>query len=100
MCASDAAIAARRAQPIEDRGAIAAEQATIIADLAARRTRTEPVEESARDRFMRALELEARQQRGDRITVEQERWLSVYQHTAEYQAEAQMKADFGDAYLG
>lgn len=96
----EAAIGARRGQPVEDKAALAAEQAAIVADLTARRAAAEPVEESPRDRFLRALELEARQARGDGITIEQERWLSVYRHTAEYQAEAQMKADFGDAYTG
>lgn len=96
----EAAQAARRGQPAEDRTEIAAEQAVIVADLSARMNRTPQSDESPRARFLRALELEARLERGQPVTVEQQRLLSFYQQTAEYQAEAQMRRDFGDAYLG
>ena len=95
----DAAIAARRNRPVEDRAEVEAEQAMIVADLTTRRGQVQ-AEEGPRDRYRRALELEAAQARGERVTPEQARWLSVYQHTPEYQAEAQMRADFGDAYFG
>ncbi|MDO9639655.1 MAG: transposase domain-containing protein [Pseudotabrizicola sp.] len=96
----EAAQAARRGQPVEDRAEIAAGQAVIVADLSARMLRAQPSEEAPRDRYLRALDLEARMERGQAVTTDQQRWLSVYQHTAEYQAEAQMRRDFGDAYLG
>lgn len=96
----EAAIAARRGQPVEDKAAIVAEQAVIVADLSERMARREAKEESPRERFLRARDLEDRLVRADALTPEQQRWLSVYQHTAEYQAEAQMLRDFGDAYLG
>ena len=96
----EAAIAERRKQPTPDRAAIAAEQAVIVADLSARMKREEVTEETPRERYLRAVDLEARIQRGQGATPEQQRWLSVYQHTAEYKAEAQMHRDFGDAYLG
>ena len=96
----EAAFAARRGQPTEDRDGIASEQAAIVADLTARMGRGQPAEEAPRDRYLRALDLEGRIERGQAVTPDQQRWLSVYQHTAEYQAEAQMKRDFGDAYFG
>lgn len=96
----EAAQAARRNQPAEDQSEIAAEQAVIVADLSTRKNRGAQSEDTPRDRYLRALDLEDRMGRGQAVTPEQERWLSVYQHTAEYQAEAQMRRDFGDAYLG
>lgn len=96
----EAAFAARQSKAPEDRSTIIAEQAAIVADLTARLSRDAPCEETPRDRYLRALELEDRIGRGHGATPEQQRWLSVYQHTAEYKAEAQMRRDFGDAYLG
>jgi hypothetical protein len=96
----EAAQDARRGQTREDKDEIAAAQASIVADLTARMQRAQPTEETARDRYLRALDLEGRMERGQEVTPEQQRWLSVYQHTAEYQAQAQMRRDFGDAYHG
>lgn len=71
-------------------------QASIVADLASRRPVKEP-EESARERFKRALDLERKQQEGGEITKDQQRWLSSYQNTPEYAAERLLWEDFGDA---
>ncbi|MEO1950704.1 MAG: transposase, partial [Thioclava sp.] len=71
-------------------------QAAIVADLASRRPVKEP-EESARERFKRALDLERKQQEGGEITKDQQRWLSSYQNTPEYAAERLLWEDFGDA---
>lgn len=96
----EAAHAARRGQAVEDRAGIEAEQAVIVADLSARNRKAKPSEETPRERYMRALELERQLERGEPLTVEQQRLLSFYQQTAEYKAEAQMRRDFGDAYFG
>lgn len=84
---------ARRAKPVED---MAAAQADIVADLNARRMAPVATEETARDRFRRALDLERIMAAGDPVTREQERWLSVYQTSAEYLSERQLFDDFGD----
>jgi hypothetical protein len=75
---------------------VAAAQASIVADLASRRSTREP-EESARARFKRALDLERLEAQGDRMTPDQQRWLSSYQNTPEYAAERLLWEDFGDA---
>lgn len=84
---------ARRAKPVED---ISGAQADIVADLNARRTAPIVTEETARDRFRRALDLERIMAAGDPVTREQERWLSVYQTSAEYMSERQLWDDYGD----
>jgi putative transposase len=75
------------------------EQQAIIADLAARRNAPPPATETARDRFARALEIETIMAAGEPVTSEQQRWLSVYQTSTEYQTERLLFEDFGDAYL-
>ena len=78
--------------------AVAAAQAAIVVDLAARQA--PPSEETARDRFRRARELEVALQAGSAVTRDQERWLSQYQTTPEYRSERLVWEDFGEAYLG
>lgn len=78
---------------------VAAAQAVVVADLAARRA-PKPAEEAPKERFQRALELERVLEAGGEITAEQARWLNGYQKTPEYRAERAMWADFGDAYFG
>ncbi|MGV8987615.1 MAG: transposase domain-containing protein [Cypionkella sp.] len=76
-------------------------QASIVADLAARRNAQGPTpEETARDRFKRALDLERAMEAGREVTREQQRWLSQYQTGDEYRGERGMWMDFGEAYLG
>ena len=88
--------------PIEP-GELARIQGEIVTDLDARRfgkTPVEPVEETARERFRRAIDIERRLEAGESVTREQQRWLSVYQTTPEYQAEHLLWDDFGDAIFG
>ena len=76
-------------------------QTAIVADLDARRSgKVAATEETPRDRFRRALDLERAMAAGQGVTREQERWLSSYQLGSEYQAEKVMHEDFGDAYFG
>lgn len=79
---------------------VEAAQAVIVADLASRRNAQTTLEETARERFRRALDLERSMQAGDVVTREQERWLSVYQTSSEYRSERALFDDFGDAIFG
>ncbi len=84
----------------QDAAEVAATQAVIVADLAARRTAAIAAEETARDRFKRALELERAMAAGTGVTREQERWLSIYQTSSEYRAERKLFEACGDAIFG
>lgn len=75
-------------------------QASIVADLASRRAPMVQPEEAPRERFRRALELERHLAAGRPITIEQQRWLSVYQTTSEYRAERMLWDEQGDAIFG
>ena len=77
-----------------------AAQAAVVADLAARRAAQPASEETSRDRFKRALELERALEAGTAVTREQEVWLSVYQTSSEYRSERSLWTDFGDAIFG
>ncbi|MFN3973439.1 MAG: transposase domain-containing protein [Gemmobacter sp.] len=79
---------------------VARHQAVIIADLAARRTPPVPVEETDRERFRRALDLERREGAGEVLTIEQARWLAAFQATSAYRAERMLFDDFGDSIFG
>lgn len=90
-------------QPIADLPAqdVATTQAEIVADLSARRNALAPApEETARDRFKRALDMERALEGGREVTREQQRWLSQYQTSSEYRAERGLWADFPDTYFG
>lgn len=80
--------------------AVARMQADIVTDLAARRGVEAPAEESARERFRRALELERAIAAGAAVTPDQRRWLAVYSQQAEYRAEKMIWEDRGDAIFG
>lgn len=78
-------------------------QAGVVANLDAARAGKGPVpaaEETARDRFKRALDIKRRMEAGQPVTRDQERWLSVFQNTSEYRAERLLWDDFGDAIFG
>lgn len=77
--------------------AVTRAQAAIVTDLASRRGVEAPREESARDRFARALELERAVASGVLVTPDQRRWLAVYQQQPEYRAERMIWDDRGDA---
>lgn len=72
---------------------------TIVADLASRRA-PRAAEETSRDRFRRALELERAAERGDSLTRDQAAWLSVYCTMPEYRAERMLWDEMGDAIFG
>ena len=77
-------------------------QAGVVANLdAARAGKPAPAaEETARDRFKRALDIERKLEAGEPVTRDQERWLSVFQNTSEYRAERNAWDTFGDAIFG
>ncbi|SUZ34103.1 hypothetical protein ROE7235_03885 [Roseibaca ekhonensis] len=75
-------------------------QAAVVADLQTRRGAVEGTPESDMDRFRRALELEAKRDKGEALAPEQERFLRMYSQTSEYRAHKQMLEDFGVSYLG
>lgn len=77
-------------------------QGDMVANLDARRAgKIQTVaEDTARERFRRALDLERQIEGGAAITRDQERWLSVFQTTSEYRAERMLWDDFGDAIFG
>jgi putative transposase len=81
---------------------VAQVQAVIVADLSARRAGLVPAatEETPRERFKRALALEARLAAGEPATAEQQRWLHIYQGSAECMAERMLWDDFGDTIFG
>lgn len=79
---------------------VAAAQAAIVADLAARRGAQVTPEETARERFRRALNIEQAMAAQQPVTREQERWLSQYQTSSEYRSERALFDDFGDAIFG
>ena len=79
---------------------VAAAQAVIVADLAARRNAQVTPEETARERFRRALNIEQALATKQPVTREQERWLSQYQTSSEYRSEKALYEDFGDAIFG
>jgi putative transposase len=78
-------------------------QSGIVANLDAVRAGKAPApaaEETPRDRFKRALDIERRIEAGEPVTRDQERWLSVFQNTSEYRSERLLWDDFGDAIFG
>jgi len=66
-----------------------------MADFTARKPKPEPVEETARETFLRALDLERKAEAGDRIGEAEAAWLKGYQTTAEYRGERMVFEDFG-----
>lgn len=66
-----------------------------MADFTARKPKLEPVEETARETFLRALDLERKAEAGDRIGEAEATWLKGYQTTAEYRGERMVFEDFG-----
>jgi transposase InsO family protein len=75
----------------------------VVASLDAARAGKAPfpaAEETARDRFRRALDIERALEAGRPVTRDQERWLSVFQNTSEYRSERLLWDDFGDTIFG
>jgi putative transposase len=97
------AVARPSGSPPIDAATLEKFQSGIVANLDAARAGKAPAptaEETARDRFRRALEIERALEAGQPVTRDQERWLSVFQNTSEYRAERLLWDDFGDAIFG
>lgn len=96
--------ATARAMPPAEAPAIAEAQATLIADFAARRAASQPQpspeEESSREMFRRALEIERRMAAGEAVTPAQREWLSSVQTTSAYRGERMLWEEMGDAIFG
>lgn len=78
-------------------------QSSVVANLDAARAGKVLVptaEETARDRFKRALEIERALAAGETVTRDQERWLSVFKNTSEYRSERLLWDDYGDEIFG
>ncbi|MGC9368673.1 MAG: Mu transposase C-terminal domain-containing protein [Paracoccaceae bacterium] len=79
-----------------------AAHAALVADFAAHKAQR-PVPDTENDasleRYLRALELEARLADGEDVRRDDQRWLSSYQNSPEYRAHRGMHESFGDRYL-
>lgn len=72
-----------------------------VADLSARRPAPiEPVEETALDRFRRALDIEARLEAREAVTPDQFNWLTGYREHWEYRSQLKLWEIHGDAMFG
>lgn len=87
--------------PVEVEGLQAAHEA-LIANFETHRREKKPaaVEETARELFRRALELERAIEAGQRVTPEQRKWLAGYQNHSDYRAERLLWDHHGDAIFG
>lgn len=95
------AASAARVAPMPDDPNLEAVQAALVADLADHRPKkADADEETSRQKFRRALELERAMEAGKAVTKEQERWLSFYQSTPAYRSERMLWDDMGDAIFG
>ncbi|SFQ13740.1 Mu DNA-binding domain-containing protein [Roseivivax halotolerans] len=63
------------------------------------RKKPETVEDEARSRFRRALDVEARSEAGERIGEAEAKWLQSYQETPEYRQLRNMYEKFGERLL-
>ena len=90
----------RRAVDAAPSADVVAAQAILISDLAARRSAVAAVEETARDRFKRALTLMWELEGGDEVASDDQQWLKIYQTSSEYRAERLLWDDFGETTFG
>lgn len=74
-------------------------QAEALAPIRDRKVTPLRQQETARQRFRRALDLETAIAAGDSVPAEQAVWLGSYQTTAEYRSERTMREEFGEAAL-
>ncbi|MFD1342914.1 transposase domain-containing protein [Litorisediminicola beolgyonensis] len=94
---------APRVQPAPMSHEERAAREAFVADFNARKAeRQRPTEDEDDPRFFfrRALEMEARQEAGEPLTRDQERWLSSYQQTPEYRAQKRIHEDLGSGFEG
>lgn len=94
----DALIAPRMPVPDID-PAVERRRAAMVLDF--RQAEPEPLAETPKDRFRRAIDIETRSAAGERIGEAEADWLSRYQTTPEYSARKAMLDDFGrDSFTG
>lgn len=80
--------------------AIERRRAAMVVDFRPADQPEKPVE-TAKDRFQRAIEIEARSEAGERIGAAEADWLRRYQTTPEYTSRKMMLEDFGkDKFIG
>lgn len=97
------AIARPSGSPPIDAGTFDRIQAGVVASLDAARAGkalVEDAEETSRERFRWALDIERRIEVGEPVTRDQQRRLSAYQATSEYRSERLLWDDFGDEIFG
>lgn len=87
-------------QPVSLGGNAASTHAALVAEMASPGPDVVQLPESPRQRFRRALELEARLDTGKPLGSEEARWLAGYQRTAEYRGERMTYEDFGGSLYG
>lgn len=76
-----------------------ATHAIFLADYQKAKPKAQEPEETARETFLRALELERKSDAGERIGVAEVKWLKSYQTSAEYRGERRVYDDFkGQSY--
>lgn len=71
-----------------------AQRAALVASFEEKRSQKPVAKDTPRERFAKALELEARIAAGEAVHRDQERWLSSYQSTPEYKAEKKIRDAF------
>ncbi len=71
--------------------------AALVAEMEA--NNVTPLPESDRQRFRRALDVQAQIAAGEDVPTETTRWLGGYENTSEYRAQKQMCEEFGMAWL-
>lgn len=74
-------------------------QAEALAPIRDRKVTPLRQQETARQRFRRALDLETAIAAGEPVPADQAVWLGSYQTTAEYRSERTMREEFGEAAL-
>lgn len=74
-------------------------QDRVVADLAARRA-PKPAEETDRERFRRALQIEDALKAGEAVTPEQQRWASMFLASPPGKAERQLWDQYGNEIFG
>lgn len=89
------------AAPLSEAAAKVHAQLQAEADALVRDRKVTPLrqQETARQRFRRALDLEAAIAAGEPVPADQAVWLGSYQTTAEYRSERTMREEFGEAAL-
>jgi len=97
LTAASAAIAGEAVAPEPDNGAFESTEALI--DAAMTHPKVVALPETRQQRFRRALEMDARLERGEPLTNEELLWLGGYREGSEWKALRQAFEDFGESAL-